>query len=212
MPSDTKTVVLIDDQTSYSHAIGLALEITPGFELVGSAANGPNGVELCLEHEPDVVLCDYRLPNSYTGTQVVEELRAKGFDKPVVILTGYLAPQVLRETGELLNVSAMSKDTPLDGILNRLRDAVDGRSFETPDPEADPAAATGLNNTLSNGELEVLELLNTGQKPAEIADDLHLSLHTIRARIKSLHRKLDVASQGEAVAKATRLGLLVPPG
>ena len=64
---------------------------------------------------------------------------------------------------------------------------------------------------LSPGELEVLELLNTGKTPSEIAAELFLSLHTVRDRIKTMHRKLGVASQVEAIATATRLGLLVPP-
>ena len=64
---------------------------------------------------------------------------------------------------------------------------------------------------LSHGELEVLELINDGVAAAQIAPALHVSIHTVRSRIKSLMRKLDVTSQIEAVAEATRLGLLVPP-
>jgi DNA-binding NarL/FixJ family response regulator len=64
---------------------------------------------------------------------------------------------------------------------------------------------------LTVAELEVLELLGQGRQAAQIADELYLSLHAIRARIKTMLRKLDVSSQLEAVAKATRMGLIVPP-
>lgn len=47
--------------------------------------------------------------------------------------------------------------------------------------------------------------------PNEIADHLHLSIHTIRARIKTLHRKLNVRSQAALIVEATKRGLLVPP-
>lgn len=73
------------------------------------------------------------------------------------------------------------------------------------------APAAAVSQKLSPGELEVLEMLNQGKSPAEIAGLLYLSLHTIRSRIKSTHRKLEVASQVEAIAVATRMGLLVPP-
>ena len=79
-------------------------------------------------------------------------------------------------------------------------------------PSASSEDETGLRlPDLSEGELEVLEHLNQGLTPAEIAQELHLSLHTIRARTKQLYRKLGVTSQGEAIAHATRLGMLVPP-
>ena len=64
---------------------------------------------------------------------------------------------------------------------------------------------------LSKAELEVLEALNTGAAPNEISEQLHLSVHTVRGRIKAIYRKLEVTSLGEAIATATRLGVLVPP-
>jgi NarL family two-component system response regulator LiaR len=203
----SSTVVLIDDQISYSDALSLALEITPGFEVLGRAPDGPSGIELCVDLQPDIVVCDYRLPGSDTGTSVAGVLRERGFGSPIMILTGFLAPQVVRESEGLVDVTAISKDTPIDGIVEALRAALEGRE----PPATDSHQESPDSNQLSKGEMEVLELLNQGHKPAEIAQELHLSLHTIRARIKSVHRRLDVTSQGEAIAKATRLGLLVPP-
>ena len=95
----------------------------------------------------------------------------------------------------------------MDSLLAAVRLVAGGDDLVTTPATGEAPGASDL----SDGELEVLELLNNGRSPADIAEDLFLSLHTIRARIKSIHRKLGVSSQVEAVAEATRMGLLVPP-
>lgn len=196
-------VVMIEDQISYAEAFGLALTMTPDFELVGRASDAKLGIEMCGAAKPDLVVCDYRLPDGDTGVAIAERLRAAGFTAPMVILTGFLAPQVVREAADVDNLSVMSKDTPILELVTELRNVLKG---------IDPRPVVAENPPrLSLGELEVLEMLNQGMSAGDIATELHLSLHTIRARIKSTLRKLKANSQLEALAVATRLGLLVPP-
>lgn len=194
-------VVLIEDQISYGDAFELALSLTEDLELVARANNAQTGIGVCLAEKPDVIVTDYRLPDGLTGTDIAARLRGEGISTPVGVLTGFLAPRVRREAAELEEVYTFSKDRSITEIIEWLRAMLNGTVA--------PAAA--VSQTLSPGELEVLELLNQGKSPAEIAGLLYLSLHTIRSRIKSTHRKLEVASQVEAIAVATRLGLLVPP-
>lgn len=194
---------MIEDQISYAEAFGLALSMTPDLDLIGRASEGVAGVDLVLAASPDLVVCDYRLPDGDTGAAIALRLREAGFEKPIVILTGFLAPQVVREAEDIENMAVMSKDTPISELVTGLRRVLQGDVL---------APVTAQNAArLSAGELEVLEMLNQGLTAGEIAGTLHLSLHTIRARIKSTLRKLDANSQLEALAQATRLGLLVPP-
>ena len=174
-------------------------------ELAGRAHDITSAIELCDRTKPDLIISDYRLPAGETGTALASQLRDAKFTNPIIILTGFLAPQVRREAGELDKVDAISKDESITSIIQLVRSRVFGYEMEV-DPTADVPKIM-----LSPGELEVLELLNTGKTPAEIATQLFLSLHTVRDRIKTMHRKLGVASQVEAIATATRLGLLVPP-
>ena len=197
-------ILMIEDQVSYGDAFGIALSLTDDFLLVARAADGAAGTELCETVSPDLVVCDYRLPLGETGTAVAARLRDQGFAGPVVLLTGFAAPQVHREAAEIDDVYVLSKDSGINDIVNDLRSILSGSG------PAESAQA-GKAPDLSAGEMEVLELLNLGHSPAEIATMLHLSLHTIRARIKSMHRTLDVRSQSEAIAVATRRGLVVPP-
>lgn len=202
VPNDpVAKIVMIEDQVSYGDAFGLALSLTDDLAVVARASDGRSGIELVNQLQPDMVVCDYRLPDGETGAWVAQQLRASGFENPIALLTGFLAPQVRREAADLENTFAMSKDSPVADIVETLRRILSGDLV----PENDH------KSELSPGELEVLELLNQGKSPSEIAGELYLSLHTIRARIKSMHRKLNVVSQVEALAVATRRGLLVPP-
>jgi len=199
-------IAIVDDQVSYAEAIGLAVSLTPDLELVGRAHDQDSALELCRQTQPDLLISDYRLPGGESGSAIARALRESGFTSPIILLTGFLAPQVVREAAELDAVDAISKDESITEIIQLVR----SRVFDT-EPDADPRLEASAVVTLSPGELEVLELLNTGLTPAEIAAQLFLSLHTVRDRIKTMHRKLGVASQVEAIATATRLGLLVPP-
>ena len=205
MASSVANIVVVDDHVSYAEAIGLAISLTPDLELAGRAHDITSAIELCDRTKPDLIISDYRLPGGETGTALASQLRDAKFTNPIIILTGFLAPQVRREAGELDKVDAISKDESITSIIQLVRSRVFGYEMEV-DPTADVPKIM-----LSPGELEVLELLNTGKTPAEIATQLFLSLHTVRDRIKTMHRKLGVASQVEAIATATRLGLLVPP-
>jgi DNA-binding CsgD family transcriptional regulator len=62
--------------------------------------------------------------------------------------------------------------------------------------------------SLTDRERDVLAHLGLGMNPSSIAKVLHLSVHTVRGHVKSIHGKLGVSSQLEAVVKARRLGLL----
>jgi LuxR family maltose regulon positive regulatory protein len=61
---------------------------------------------------------------------------------------------------------------------------------------------------LSDRELQVLRLLNTPLSSTEIAEELYLSVNTVRSHIKNIYSKLDAHRRTEAIVRATELGLL----
>ncbi len=206
MSLKTDRVVMIDDQVSFVDAFGLALSLTEDLKLVGRASDAEVGIDLCNTTEPDLVITDYRLPDGQTGTKIAAELRSTGFRNPIIILTGFLAPQVQREVEALDGVTALSKDNSIQSIVTEMRATIAGRARV-----GAPVVFNDGGVGLTKAELEVLEALNTGAAPNEISERLHLSVHTVRGRIKAIYRKLEVTSLGEAIATATRLGVLVPP-
>lgn len=203
---DIARLIMIEDQVSYGDAFGVALSLTQDLLIVARASDAETGIELCESMDPDLVVTDYRLTAGETGTQIAAHLRDNGFTKPIVLLSGFAAPQVRREAAAIENVFLLSKDDSIADLVTDLRAILDGEP-----PSLSIPANAETSTELSPGEQEVLEYLNTGMSPTEIANDLHLSIHTIRARIKAMHRKLGVKSQSGAIVVATRRGLLVPP-
>jgi LuxR family maltose regulon positive regulatory protein len=98
-------------------------------------------------------------------------------------------------------------------ILHRLAKTEYVRSLlaafpATEQPSPKPRLTDGLIESLSERELEVLRLLARGLKYTEIAEQLVLSVNTVRFHIKSLYGKLSVDKQAKAVERARELGLI----
>lgn len=204
--TEAAAIAIIDDQIAFAEALGLAISLTPDLAVAGRAPDADSGFDLVMSVRPDLAVCDYRLPGTESGIDCAGRLRAAGFGEPIMILTGYPAPQVRREAESVSGpILVLSKDHSIQEIVTNFRSLISGESVGIGDH--DEAAA----HSLSDGELVVIEMMNNGYSAAEMAEQLHLSLHTIRARIKSMMRKLHVNSQIEAVARATRLGIVVPP-
>ena len=77
-----------------------------------------------------------------------------------------------------------------------------------PETTSAPSAAAGLNEQLTAREVEVLHLVAAGMRNQEIADQLFISLSTVKRHIANAYGKLDVTHRTEAVAKANELGLI----
>jgi len=201
-------LVIVDDQRSFAEALKLALGLTDDLRAVGLEQSAEDGYALIEGTRPDLVVTSYRLTGAVTGLDLAKRLRdaersaVRPFT-PIAILTAFAAPAVIRRARELPNVVVLSKRSPITEIVSGLRRAVDGG------PPMGVVAADPYS--LTPAEMEVLEYLAAGLNASVISNELCLSVHAIRARIRGLLTKTDSSSQLEAVAKATRAGLVVPP-
>ena len=115
-------VVLVEDNEVFREALELMLAMRPEIEVVASVADGAAAVEAALEHRPDVVLVDYRLPG-LDGVQATKELRARMPGLGVVALT---ASADEAQRAELLAAGAyacLRKDQELDEIVAAIEQA-----------------------------------------------------------------------------------------
>ncbi|MFT7597574.1 MAG: DNA-binding NarL/FixJ family response regulator [Acidimicrobiales bacterium] len=203
-------VSLVDDHRLFAEALTLALELSSDLRVTSNSIDAPTGFDAIVQTQPDVAVVDYRLKGSDTGVDLARRIRAaEGRESawlarlPIVLLTGFPTPGVLRTAATLDGVSVLSKDSPIVDIVAALRAVLVGTAL-TAMPEQNSFG-------LTRGELEVLEFLSTGLNASEISRTLCVTIHAVRARIKTTLKKLDVNSQLEAVAIATRRGIVVPP-
>jgi DNA-binding NarL/FixJ family response regulator len=117
-------VALIEDNDVFREALEMLLGLQPDLEVVATAGDGDAAVRLCREHEPDVVLMDYRLPG-IDGVQATKQMLEACPSVAVVCLT---ASANLREVDALYAagaVACLTKDEPLDDIVAAIRRAAE---------------------------------------------------------------------------------------
>jgi DNA-binding NarL/FixJ family response regulator len=120
-------VLLVEDNQVFSEALELLLGLQEDIEVVGSVGEGQKAVEAVLEHRPDVIVMDYRLPG-IDGVQATRAVREAAPEVAVVCLT---ASANLREVDALYEagaVACLSKDQELDEIVAAIRRAVGARA------------------------------------------------------------------------------------
>lgn len=115
-------VALVEDNRVFREALEMLLGLRSDVEVVASIENGNDVVALCREHDPDVVVMDYRLPG-IDGVQATSVLRRECPRVAVVCLTASANPRELEALREAGAVACLTKDQELDEIVSAIRDA-----------------------------------------------------------------------------------------
>jgi two-component system response regulator DesR len=115
-------VALVEDNKVFREALGLLLGIRSDVQVVASVEHGNDIVSLCREHEPDVVVIDYRLPGM-DGVEATTALRQACPNVAVLCLTASANPREMEAMEQAGAVACMSKDEELDEIVGAIRSA-----------------------------------------------------------------------------------------
>jgi DNA-binding NarL/FixJ family response regulator len=182
--------------------------VASGASVVAEAESGTEAVAMAVEHRPDVVLLESRLPDG-SGAEVCAEILKRQPGTAVIVLSA--------ERDERAVEAAL--DSGARGFL--VTDAEDldlGRAIErvlAGESVIDPRAAAVLIDArrteepkLSGQELSVVRLVAEGLTNPEVGERLHLSRHTVKEYLSHAMRKLDAGNRIEAVRKAAALGLI----
>jgi two-component system, NarL family, response regulator DesR len=115
-------VALVEDNKVFREALELLLGIRSDVQVVASVEHGNDIVSLCREHEPDVVVIDYRLPGM-DGVEATTALRQACPNVAVLCLTASANPREMEAMEQAGAVACMSKDEELDEIVGAIRSA-----------------------------------------------------------------------------------------
>jgi two-component system chemotaxis response regulator CheY len=91
-----KKVLIVDDSMYMRTMISSALTATGRYEVIGQAGTGSQGIELALEHEPDLITMDNILPDMI-GIDIVKELRAEGLGSKIIMISAVGQDDVVEE-------------------------------------------------------------------------------------------------------------------
>jgi len=203
----TKIRLLIaDDHDVVRDGLAAMIGKWSDFEVVAEAQNGAQAVEQWKLVRPDVALLDLRMP-VLDGAGAIHEIRQQDPGARIILLTTFDGEEDVYQGIRAGAKAYLLKDAPRDQILNCIRQVHRGESFVPPQIVA--KLLDRLNGEeLTGRELAVLRSLATGQSNKAIAQTLFISEATVKAHLKSVFNKLNVLSRTEAVAAATRRGLV----
>jgi DNA-binding NarL/FixJ family response regulator len=208
-------VAIVDDHQMFAESLSHVLALEPDLEVVGVARDGAAAMDLIADARPDVALVDFRLPGQ-DGVAVTAAIKELHPDVHVIMLTAMREEQVLVDAIDAGVSGFLTKDHPVGDVAGAVRTAAAGEALISPDVLArvmsrlrrsEPQASFDLTAR----ERELLEHVAQGGTNKAIARELHLSVNTIRNYVQALLTKLGAHSKLEAVAIATRAGLIDAP-
>jgi two-component system response regulator DesR len=198
-------VVIAEDQALVLGALAALLKLEPDLEVVGTAANGKEALDLCQRLRPDIVLTDVEMPQM-TGLELAAQLGQQGLPCKVMIVTTFARSGYLRRALAAGVRGYLLKDAPADTLAEAIRLVHGGgRSIA---PELALESWSGGQDPLSERERQVLRLAGEGRTSAEIARQVHLSEGTVRNYLSEAISKLNAANRIEAYRLARDAGWL----
>jgi len=201
------TVSIVEDSRGTRESLTELLKRSPGLRCVGAYANGEQALRELPGSIPDVVLMDINLPGM-SGIECVARLKQKNPKTQVLMLTTYEEGDLIFESLRAGANGYLLKNMPPGELVHAVEQVHSGGS-----PMSMHIARKVVNHfqqikkpssdmeKLTKREQEILALLAKGFLYKEIADQLGISLSTVRAHLHTVYEKLHVQSRTEAVVK-----------
>jgi len=213
----TVKIVVVDDQAMVRSGFVALLSTQPDIEVVGTAADGSEALQVVRRTHPDVVLMDVRMP-VMDGIEATRRLVGRANAPRVLILTTFDLDEYVYDALRAGASGFLLKRSSRDELINAVRVIADGDALLAPpvtrrlidrfaDNHLDPAVAERLD-VLTAREREVLVLVAKGNSNAEIAAALHLTEHTVKTHVSRMLTKTGLRDRVQAVILAYDTGLV----
>lgn len=208
MPN-TKCLV-VDDHTVVKQGLDLLLGDIEDLELVGMVQSGEEALEAVERLQPQVVLMDVRLPG-IDGVSAVKRIQAVAPSVQFVMFSAYGDKRLLSDALAAGARGYVMKGSPPEDLVRAIRTVASGKAFV--DPSLSPMlliseAGSAAEQSLSEREREILQLLAEGYHTEEVARRIGLSVETVKSDTKRVIAKLQADTRTHAVAIALRRALI----
>jgi DNA-binding NarL/FixJ family response regulator len=199
-------VLVVDDHALLRTGVANIINQESDLWVVAEASNGLEAVEAFERHRPDVTLIDLRMP-VMEGVEAVRQIRERDPHAKVIVLTTYDTDQDISRALKAGAKAYVLKDISADRLIECIHDVLAGKTYLA--PAAAAKLAEGVTHVqLTPRELATLRLIADGKSNKDIAAELGISERTVKTHLGHLFEKLGVTSRTEAVAIATRRGLV----
>ncbi|WP_222263013.1 response regulator [Modestobacter marinus] len=205
-------VLIVDDHQMFTASLAQALQSESDLQVVGQGTSIAEARDLMASTAPDVVLLDHRLPDG-DGVGALADLHRLRPSANIVVLTATTSDRLLVTAMEAGAAGFIAKTQQLDDVLDGVRAAAQGESVVSAKlltrllPRLRRQGGGG-SAELTEREREILDLLARGLSNADIAQQLTISVHTVRNHVANLSAKLGAHSKLEVLSIAVREGLV----
>ena len=199
-------ILIADDHSVVREGLVSLVKRKSDMTVVAEASNGREAVDLWKEHRPDVTLLDLRMPE-LDGVGAIKEIREFDDGAHIIVLTTFDGDEDIYRAIKAGAKGYLLKDTAREALMESIRRVHAGETCIPPALAAKLADRVS-GEALSAREIEVLQRIAAGKSNKEIGAELFISEGTVKTHVKSIFSKLDVVSRTEAVATATRRGLI----
>jgi two-component system NarL family response regulator len=204
--ADKIRLLVADDHITVLEGLVAIIGRQPDMEVLAAASNGREAVDLWTEHHPDVTLLDLRMP-VLDGVGAIQQIRQMEYSARVIVLTTFDTDADVSKAIKAGAKGYLLKDAPRDELLDCIRKVHSGETV-IPASLLSKLAAGLSRESVTGRELEVLSLLARGMSNKEIGMLLYISESTVKSHLRSIFAKLNALSRTEAIATATRQGLV----
>lgn len=197
-------VILVDDHEMVRLGLKSFLNLQPDVEVIGEAGNGRAGIDMALDLRPDVVVMDLVMPEM-NGVEATLALLKEWPEAKILVLTSYLDNEKIYPVIDAGAKGYMLKTSSAAEILNAIRKVSRGElAIETEVDKKIKAhdAKPDLHEDLTARERDILALLAKGYDNQTIADELFISLKTVKTHVSNILAKLEVDDRTQAVVYA----------
>jgi len=206
-------VIIVDDHPFIRKGIRAFIEQEPDILVIGETGSGIEGLRLCHQEPPDVLLLDLSLPDM-PGIQILKELQHQSPQIRTVVCSSFSDDDNILAAIQAGAIGFLIKTDPPEIILQALRNAYHGITTLSDFVESRVTEIDQQGNSptlalqhLTSRELEILRLLATGHNNHEIAEKCFISEGTVRTHIFHMQEKLGIDSRAKLVIYSIKQGI-----
>ncbi len=199
-------LMVVEDHHMVRQGLIALLSGSPEVEVVGSAADGREALEIYRSLMPDVTLADLQMPRM-GGVEMIQRIRVELPAARFIVLTTFDGDEDIFRAMQAGAKAYLLKGMDLNELLDAVRAVHSGRG-RIPASIAEKLALRVSGQELTTREVSVLERIVAGRANKEIADDLHISEATVKSHVNNLLGKLGVGDRTHAAVVALQRGIV----
>ncbi len=202
-------VLIVEDSVFVKSALSIAISQLNDYKIVDTVENSETAEILCLRVQYDLIVMDIVTQDGSSGLKSAAAIKKQFSSIKIIIATSMADFSFIKKAKEAGCESFWYKNENTDELVDIIQRTMAGESIY---PDISPVVKIGeiYSTELTQRELEVIKKLAEGKSYQEIADELYVSIDTVRQHTKSIYSKTGFHSNVQLISACIMSGLVLP--